>query len=252
MLRIDYSGDATHLPQSRTVRVDVRKAPVTMNITIDPPGPVNVGTPITVTVTFPDQPALTGSVLISDGAMVALGSSHFGPVYFGATVPISNGVATWTTAGMPPDTRLGVYFYGTEKYAAQQTYVQYTINDTPAVPGPSSFYLITPCRLLDTRQYSPIGSGSLQHVFAVYRCGIPFGAKAVAMNVTVVNPSSTGYLTLFPAVSPMPGTSTINYRYGKTRANNAILPLSAGGWMKVYNSGAHPAHVIIDVTGYFK
>ncbi|HEX6082978.1 MAG TPA: FG-GAP-like repeat-containing protein, partial [Thermoanaerobaculia bacterium] len=147
LLRIDYSGDATHLPQSRTVQVDVRKAPVTMNITVDPPGPVVVGTSITVTVTFPNQPALNGTVLISDGAMLPLGSSHVGPVYFGANVPVSNGVATWSTAGMPPGTRLGVYFYGTEKYAAQQTYVQYTINDTPAAPGPTSLYLITPCRL---------------------------------------------------------------------------------------------------------
>ncbi|HYC91966.1 MAG TPA: FG-GAP-like repeat-containing protein [Thermoanaerobaculia bacterium] len=251
-LRIDYSGDATHLPRSRTFQVDVQKAPVTMNITVDPPGPVVVGTPITVTVTFPDQPALTGTVLISDGAMVALGTPYNGPVFFGADVPVSNGVATWSTAAMPPDTRLGVYFYGTEKYAAQRTYVQYTINDTPAVPGPSSFYLITPCRLTDTREYRPIESGALLDVFAVHRCGIAFGAKAVAMNVTVVNPSSSGYLTVFPAVSPMPGTSTISYRYGKTRANNTILPLSAGGWMKVYNSGPHPAHVVIDVTGYFQ
>lgn len=251
-LRIDYSGDATHLPRSRTFTIDVEKATLAMNITVDPPGPVAVGTPITVTVTFPDEPALTGSVLISDGAMVALGSSQIGPVYFGASVPVSNGVATWSTAALPPGTRIGVYFYGTEKYAALKAYVEYTINDTPAAPGPTSFYLISACRLTDTRNYNPVGSGSSLGVFAVYRCGIPFGAKAVAMNVTVVNPSSTGYLTLFPAVSPMPVTSTINYRYGKTRANNAILPLSAGGWLNVYNSGPDPAHVVIDVTGYFR
>jgi hypothetical protein len=129
----------------------------------------------------------------------------------------------------------------------------YTITDVPAQPGPASLYLVTPCRVLDTRDTPgfSIGSGAVREVYVARRCGIPFGAKAVAVNVIVVNPPSEGFVTLYPAASPLPYTSTVNYRRAKTRANNAILPLSAGGMLKIFNGG--PAvDVIVDVTGYFQ
>ncbi len=74
---------------------------------------------------------------------------------------------------------------------------------------------------------------------------------AVVANITAVAPSTTGFLALFPAGSTWPGNSTINYRTGKTRANNAILTLSAGGATTVLNAGS-TQHFIIDVTGYFQ
>jgi hypothetical protein len=66
-----------------------------------------------------------------------------------------------------------------------------------------------------------------------------------------VNPVTDGWLALWAAGTPWGGTSTVNYRTGKTRANNAIVPVSNDGNASVLNSGA-PQHVIIDVTGYFR
>jgi DNA-binding CsgD family transcriptional regulator len=58
------------------------------------------------------------------------------------------------------------------------------------------------------------------------RCGVPATAKAVALNVTVVNPGDFGDLRLYPAGLPPPGSSSLNFRAGGTRANNAVLLLS--------------------------
>ena len=49
-------------------------------------------------------------------------------------------------------------------------------------------------------------------------------AKAVALNVTVVNPAGPGHLTFFSS-GPVPVVSTLNYGGLRTRANNAIVRL---------------------------
>ncbi|HYC87569.1 MAG TPA: FG-GAP-like repeat-containing protein [Thermoanaerobaculia bacterium] len=117
--------------------------------------------------------------------------------------------------------------------------------------GGSAFYSITPCRLLDTRSGAPLAHAADASTLVAGSCGIPAGAKSVVANVTVVAPAASGWLSLFPSDLPWPGTSTINYRTGKTRANQAIVPLSADGQLTVRNSGAD-VHYLIDVTGYFK
>jgi uncharacterized protein (DUF1800 family) len=51
--------------------------------------------------------------------------------------------------------------------------------------------------------------------------------------------------------SPKPSTSTINFRAGQNRANNAILPLGTAGGVTVYSATQGDVRVILDVTGYF-
>jgi hypothetical protein len=62
-------------------------------------------------------------------------------------------------------------------------------------------------------------------------------------------------MRFWPANQPVPPNSTINFRTGKTRANNAILSLSSSGSgaLAVQNdmtSGA--ANLVIDINGYFQ
>ena len=240
-VRIEYSGSATHLPAAWSFSVQVQKPLIAMGIAVDPPNGAAAGTPVTITVTFGDEPALTGSMTLSGAGGVSF------------TVPISAGVATLTTSALPPGQTITASFPGNATYRATTKTIPYTITDAPIAPGPTSFYLIAPCRLLDTREaFWPVASGDSRAVSVSRRCGIPYGAKAVAVNLTVVGPTNYGYLTLFPGASPLPSTSTLNYRPGKTRANSSVLPLSAGGVLKVYNSGPASAHVIVDVTGYFQ
>ncbi|HEX7828347.1 MAG TPA: hypothetical protein VF787_01765 [Thermoanaerobaculia bacterium] len=114
------------------------------------------------------------------------------------------------------------------------------------------FYVVTACRIVDSRatggqllhqQTRTIGIGGV--------CGIPADAKAIAVNVTAVNPTVTGFLALYPSNVEWGGTSMLNYRANKTRATAGIVPLSPDGQLTVLNNGA-AQHFILDVTGYFQ
>jgi hypothetical protein len=84
-------------------------------------------------------------------------------------------------------------------------------------------------------------------------CDIPTTATAVSVNLTVTAATAPGNLRLYPAGIPLPLVSTINYVAGVTRANNAIVSLSALGEMSVRCAQASgTAHFILDVNGYFQ
>lgn len=121
---------------------------------------------------------------------------------------------------------------------------------------PASFYTLAPCRILDTRPF-PL-TGRLVWEFGVATsCGIPADATAVSANITALDSTSSGYLTIWPAQAPRPNTSTLNFGPGQIRANNTILWLAPGYgvtmraiWFEF--SGAGKFHLIIDVNGYFQ
>ena len=115
----------------------------------------------------------------------------------------------------------------------------------------SSLYVMTPCRIVDTRYGSgPHPSSTTLEYFAPSACGISSGAKAIVANVTVVAPAASGWLSLYPGDTPWPGVSTVSYRANRTRANNVLLKLD-GGWFNVMNSGPN-VHYVIDVMGWFE
>jgi len=121
----------------------------------------------------------------------------------------------------------------------------------------SSFYTITPCRIVNTRtQNGPILTSGIERLFTIVgqQCGIPATAKSVSVNVTVVDPTAAGHLTLYPGDQTPPATSTINFSGGQIRANNAILRLSPQGVIGVQPSvwGSGQVHLLIDVNGYFE
>lgn len=82
-------------------------------------------------------------------------------------------------------------------------------------------------------------------------CGIPSNATAVSVNITVVDASTQGELTAYPATVSRPLASAISYRPGLARANNAVLKLGNGALNFYCNQPSGTAHLIIDVNGYF-
>ena len=117
-------------------------------------------------------------------------------------------------------------------------------------------FTLTACRAVDTRDPAgPYGGPALsagkERTFVMAnRCGIPISARALSLNVTVTQPGTPGHLLLYPSFTSAPLASTINFRAGQTRANNAIVPLGTGGTLAVQS--AAPTHLIIDVNGYFE
>ena len=132
---------------------------------------------------------------------------------------------------------------------------------TLSPPVPTSFYTVTPCRLIDTRNAAgPLGGPALggqapARVFTISgTCSIPQDARSLSLNVTVVQATSAGNLRLHPGSSSRPLVSTVNFVAGQTRANNAVVPLDAFGQLAVFD--AQPAgesvHLVVDVNGYFR
>jgi hypothetical protein len=76
-------------------------------------------------------------------------------------------------------------------------------------------------------------------------------ARAVAVNLTAVAPTSGGFLQVYPADGAIPATSTLNLVPGRTRANNAVVALGTGGAVTVALSSGSNLHFVVDVVGYF-
>ena len=122
-------------------------------------------------------------------------------------------------------------------------------------PIGTRFHTISPCRAVDTRAtQAPALVANVSRTFAIGgQCGIPIGAKAVSLNVTVTSPAAAGNLRLFAAGTAVPSASALNYAAGQVRGNNAIIPLSPAGELAVLCSqAAGTTQVILDLNGYFE
>ena len=137
-----------------------------------------------------------------------------------------------------------------------------TINATDAVVAnfrqqapASDFYTVAPCRVVDTRGGLPLISGVERTLPVAGSCGVPAHAVAVALNVTVADPTSLGNVRLYPANVQKPDATAINFLAGANRANAAVLPLSTDGTgtltAEPYLPGGGSVHLILDVVGYF-
>ena len=117
-------------------------------------------------------------------------------------------------------------------YTGQKTV---TVNATlpPGAGGPYSLAVLSPCRVLDTRDASsptlgqPLAGGDTLGSDVAGRCGVSPTAKAVAANVTVTQPAGSGYIVVFPGDEPEPVASTVHFSAGRTRATSTASSPSA-------------------------
>jgi len=74
----------------------------------------------------------------------------------------------------------------------------------------------------------------------------------LALNITAVNPTARGFVTVYPCDStatPVPATSSLNFTSGVNVANGLIVQPDASGGLCVVTS--QTTHLIIDMTGTF-
>ena len=127
--------------------------------------------------------------------------------------------------------------------------------------APSDTYAaLVPGRLVDTRSggstvdgaeqgAGPSPAGSVTEVQVAGRGGVPAGAVAAVLNVTVTDAQDAGYVTVFPCGAPQPNASSLNFVAGSTIPNGVIAKVGDGGKVCVYTSAG--THLIADVAGYF-
>ena len=129
-----------------------------------------------------------------------------------------------------------------------------------AAPGPYS--PISPVRICDTRPGNPsnlsgpaaqcgghtMAAGTTVTVAVQPNFTVPSTATAVIVNVTAVNPTGAGYLTVFPTGQPTPTASNLNVVPGLVVANLVEVGTGTSGDISVFSSVG--SDVIVDLQGY--
>jgi hypothetical protein len=137
----------------------------------------------------------------------------------------------------------------------------------------STFVSVSPVRVLDTRDAVVLWAGpfvtGVPHDVKVTgaiptssgtQTVMPSGATAVVLNVTVVNSTADGYVSVRPADAVgAPQTSNINFEARKTVANSITVNLPTSGgeagtfevWFDSMGVANATADILVDITGYY-
>jgi hypothetical protein len=175
----------------------------------------------------------------------------------GATevAPVSGTVDNATFRASPDGRRIVVM----QDRLTNGSYGLYEFDRGYADGNHATFVPLTPTRVLDTRPTEQLGyTGGKPAADAIVRvqvrgvAGIPNNGdvKAVVLNVTAVNATAPGYVTVWPSGAPQPVASNINLdTAGQTRPNLVTVQPASDGTISLYTSGG--AHLIADVAGYY-
>jgi hypothetical protein len=139
---------------------------------------------------------------------------------------------------------------------AQAAHSAGTSHATADVAG--TYVPLAPSRITDTRSGSgypnagnALGAGGSIEVQVTGIGAVPTtGVTAVVVNVTVVGPTASSYVTVFPEGTTQPVVSNLNFTAGQTLANLATVPLGSQGGLTVYNY-VGTVNVVVDVEGYY-
>jgi Domain of unknown function (DUF5122) beta-propeller len=184
-----------------------------------------------------------------------------------ATQPTQNGFVTAWPSGQPRPTSSNLNFSsgqtipnaaivklgtsnGVDLFNASGT--THLLADVNGILPPTQFTGLPPTRILDTRiGLRPIGPGQTITLRVVgLGTNAPANAAAVALNVTVTNPTATSFLTVWPSGVPTPNASNLNMTEGTTIANLVVVKPGADGLISIRNDSGS-TDVIVDVNGYF-
>lgn len=133
------------------------------------------------------------------------------------------------------------------------------------------YFPLAPCRILDTRVASPAGGRlAAETTRAVYTqsnnttfaalqggtnsdCGLVTAsqAEALVLNLTVVNPASSGFLTVWPSNLAQPTASSVNYTGSMNLSNEVVVPVNRLNVQGLSVFSRRAADLVIDVTGYY-
>jgi hypothetical protein len=124
----------------------------------------------------------------------------------------------------------------------------------------SGFATVVPARVFDSRPAELQGAVSVvkqryggANVLRVKVTGSadvsPSNVSAVSLNITVVDPVGSGFVTVYPC-GPQPVVSSLNFTAGETVPNAVIAPLSPSGEVCLFSSV--DAYLVADVNGWFQ
>ena len=168
-------------------------------------------------------------------------------------------VANMVVSGLSPSGTIELYnSFGT---------TQVIVDVLGWFPDSGSFTGMTPRRLLDTRpggatfdavsqQQGPVINEGTVSVMVTDRAGVPASAGAVVVNVTAVNPSANGFVTVYPSDVSRPTTSNLNFVAGRTVPNLVMTEVALDGTITLFarfpnGVPADSVNLLVDVMGWF-
>ncbi|MCO1595762.1 right-handed parallel beta-helix repeat-containing protein [Micromonospora sp. RHAY321] len=116
---------------------------------------------------------------------------------------------------------------------------------------------VSPTRLLDTR--NAVGVGTRTPIPANSDVMLPLSSiggvpvariSAVVLNVTVTEPTTSGFLTVYPDSAAVPSASNVNFVARETVPNLVTVPVE-NGKIRIRNSSGGTVHVIADLQGQY-
>lgn len=210
-------------------------------------------------------PASNVSAVVVNVTVTDALASGFTTVYPGGTVrPAASNlnfvagqtVANLVTVGLGGSGQVSLFNGSSASVDLLADVAGYYVGGTATVAG--SFVSLTPKRILDTRngigtvKKALRGKGKLDVTVQGAGGVNPAGAAAVVMNITVTDPTSSGYLTVYPAGGVRPTASNLNFAAGKTVPNLVTVALGTSGHVTIYNGSTGSVEVIADVAGYYR
>src|SRR5664280_1777990 len=166
------------------------------------------------------------------GAFVYLTSSP----YFAAATAWTQ--AVWTTPALPADAT-GISFGLNILGNGSLTTDDYTYFDvTSSTPG--GVVPVPPSRVMDTRSNlgvnGPVPSMGTASLQVTGKGGVPAtGVSAVVVNITAVNATSSGFITVWPSGTAQQQTSNLNFQAGQNIPNLVVVPVGADGKIQLFN-----------------
>lgn len=121
--------------------------------------------------------------------------------------------------------------------------------------GPTQLFLLpAPQRVYDSRPANggagPIANGQVRTISLAP--GVPAGARAALLTLTLDNTTTSGYLQVFAADQASTSASSVNwFGSGQTLANTVVSAVDGSARVKVAGGGG-TTNFLVDVVGYFQ
>ncbi len=266
----EVSGWLTPGPKTGTVPLAVVTVTGNPNLLTAQPGAVSVDAvasptaSVFVTGTLPTgvtaMPA-PGSVTVSGTPLAGTAGSYPLVVTVISAAGLTTQPLTITVTDPAPPTTTTTTTTTTAPTTTTTTTGSSNASEPPPPPATGTDHVaLTPARLADTRPdgqtidglFAGTGTrqrGSTLELLVAGRGGVAPDAAAVALNVTVADPSGGGFVTVYPCGAARPTASNLNFRAGSVVPNAVIAKVGVDGKVCVFAS--NDTQLVVDVNGYF-
>ena len=207
-----------------------------------------------------DAVAVTGNVTVtgqtSGGWVTVTPDPDEAPATSSLNFPAADTRANGLTVALGSGGTLSAVYHGSAGATTHLVFdvTGYYLDDLAG----ARFVPLVPSRALDSRVLTglagPFASGAPRVLTLIPGTTVPSTAAAITGNLTVVTPSSAGWVAVTELPTPTPGTSSLNFPIGDTRANGITAVLSANGTVAMMFAGTSgsTSNLILDITGCFQ